>query len=138
MHMRGKPSNMQTGSLDYDDVVEEIINYLKNGYRKAIAAGIGKDQIVVDPGIGFGKTYEDNYKIINKLDEFKVLGLPVLIGTSRKAFIGNVTGGAPGDRIEGTAATVTAAILKGCHIVRVHDIAFIKKVIAVTDAIIHA
>ena len=68
MHMRGKPSNMQTGSLAYDDVVEEIINYLKNGCRKAIAAGIGKDQIVVDPGIGFGKTYEDNYKIINKFN----------------------------------------------------------------------
>jgi len=138
MHMRGKPANMQTCNLAYDDVVEEIINYLKNRCRKAIAAGIGKDQMVVDPGIGFGKTYEDNYKIINKLDEFKVLGLPVLIGTSRKAFIGNITGGAPVDRIEGTAATITAAILKGCHIVRVHDVAFIKKVAAVTDAIIHA
>jgi dihydropteroate synthase len=138
MHMRGKPANMQTGNLAYEDVVEEIITYLKNGYRKAIVSGIGKDQIVADPGIGFGKTYEDNCKIINKLDEFKALGLPVLIGTSRKAFIGNITGGSPVERIEGTAATITAAILKGCHIVRVHDVSFMKKVAAMTDAIVHA
>jgi len=138
MHMRGKPANMQTGNLAYEDVVEEIITYLKNGCHKAIAAGIGKDQIVADPGIGFGKTYEDNCKIINKLDEFKALGLPVLIGTSRKAFIGNITGGSPVERIEGTAATITAAILKGCHIVRVHDVAVMKKVAAMTDAIVHA
>ncbi len=138
MHMRGKPENMQTGNLVYDDLMEEIITYLKNGCRKAIAAGIGKDQIVVDPGIGFGKTYEDNCKIINKLDELKVLGLPVLIGTSRKAFIGKITGGKPAERIEGTAATVAAAIMNGCHIVRVHDVAVMKKVAAMTDAIVHA
>ena len=103
-----------------------------------MAAGIGRDRIVVDPGIGFGKTYEDNCKIINKLDELKMLGLPVLVGTSRKAFIGKVTGGTPAERIEGTAATVAAAIMNGCHIVRVHDVAFMKKVAAMTDAIVHA
>jgi len=138
MHMRGNPANMQTGNLVYEDLIDEIINHLKNACRKAVAAGIGKDQIVADPGIGFGKTYEDNCKIINKLDELKVLGVPLLIGTSRKAFIGNITGGKPEERTEGTAATVAAAIMNGCHIIRVHDVAFMKKVAAMTDAIVHA
>jgi dihydropteroate synthase len=138
MHMRGKPANMQTGNLVYDDLMSEIITYLKKRCCKAIAAGIGKDHLMVDPGIGFGKTYEDNCKIINKLDELKVLGLPLLIGTSRKAFIGKITGGEPAQRIDGTAATVAAAIMNGCHIVRVHDVTVMKKVAAMTDAIVHA
>lgn len=138
MHMRGKPANMQNGNLSYKDLMREIIEYLKKSCHKAIASGIGADQIVVDPGIGFGKTYEDNCKIINKLEEMQALGLPLLIGTSRKAFIGNVTGGMPEERIEGTAATVSAAIIKGCHIVRVHDVAAMKKVAMMTDAIVRA
>ncbi len=129
---------MQTGNLVYEDLMEEIINHLKKGCQKAIAAGISKDQIVADPGIGFGKTYEDNCKIINKLDELKVLGVPLLIGTSRKAFIGSITGGTPEERMEGTAASVAAAIMNGCHIIRVHDVAVMKKVAAMMDAIIHA
>ncbi len=138
MHMRGTPENMQKGDLAYDNLMFEIIEYLKKRYQKAVKAGIGGDQIVVDPGIGFGKTCEDNCKIIKQLDELSVLGLPVLIGTSRKAFIGRVTGGNPDQRIEGTAATVAAAIMNGCHIIRVHDVAAMKKVATMTDAIIHA
>lgn len=138
MHMRGKPTNMQTGNLVYADLMGEIIIHLKNGYRKAITAGIGKDQLVVDPGIGFGKTYEDNCRILKNIGELHVLGLPVLVGTSRKAFIGKITGGDPAERIEGTAATVAAAIMNGCHIVRVHDVAAMKKVAAMMDAIVSA
>lgn len=138
MHRRGKPENMQTGNLVYDDLMGEIIAYLQKAMQKAIASGIGRNQIVADPGIGFGKTYEDNCKILNKLWELKVLGLPVLAGTSRKAFIGKITGGEPVQRMEGTAATVAAAIMNGCNIVRVHDVAAMKKVAAMTDAIVHA
>lgn len=138
MHMRGTPENMQTGNLVYDDLIGEILAYLRQGCCKAIAAGIDKDHLVADPGIGFGKTYEDNCRIIKKIGELKSLGLPLLIGASRKAFIGHVTGGKPEERIEGTAATVSAAIMNGCHIVRVHDVAAMKKVAAMTDAILHA
>jgi dihydropteroate synthase len=138
MHMRGNPRNMQKGGLAYDDLMGEISAYLKKSSEKALKAGIEKDCIVIDPGIGFGKTTEDNYKIIQNLSELKGLGMPVMVGTSRKSFIGKVTGGEPGDRIEGTATTVAAAIINGCHIVRVHDVAAMKKVTAVADAIAQA
>ncbi|MGA3280567.1 MAG: dihydropteroate synthase [Smithella sp.] len=138
MHMRGKPKNMQKGSLAYDNLMGEITDYLKHSSKKALNAGVEKDCIVIDPGIGFGKTPEDNYKIIKNLSELKALGMPVLIGTSRKSFIGKITGGKPDDRMEGTAATVVAAIMNGCHIIRVHDVKAMKKVAAVTDAIVHA
>jgi len=137
MHMRGKPRNMQKGDLFYDNLMGEITDYLKNSSEKALRAGIEKDCLVIDPGIGFGKTLEDNYKIIKNLSQLKELGMPVMIGTSRKSFIGKVTGGEPEQRLEGTAATVAAAIMNGCHIVRVHDVAAMKKVAAVTDAIIY-
>ena len=137
MHMRGNPRNMQKGNLVYNNLMGEITDYLKKSSEKALKAGIEKDCLVIDPGIGFGKTPEDNYKIIRNLYQLKELGMPVMIGTSRKSFIGKVTGGEPEQRLEGTAATVTAAIMNGCHIVRVHDVAAMKKVAAVTDAIVH-
>jgi dihydropteroate synthase len=136
IHMRGKPQNMQKGNLTYNDLMNEIVVHLQKSVAIAVAAGIGKGSLVIDPGIGFGKTPEDNYRIINNLAELKALGLPIMVGTSRKSFIGRITCGDPPKRIEGTAATVTAAILNGCHIVRVHDVAFMKKVAAVTDAIV--
>jgi dihydropteroate synthase len=138
MHMRGNPQSMQKGNLKYDNLMREITDYLKKSSEKGIKAGIEKDSIVIDPGIGFGKTSEDNYQIIKNLSELKALGMPVMIGTSRKSFIGKITGGEPHERMEGTAATVAAAIMNGCHIVRVHDVAAMKKVAAVTDAIVHA
>jgi dihydropteroate synthase len=137
MHMKGRPSNMQKRNLEYDNLMGEITNYLKESTEKAMKAGIGKESIIIDPGIGFGKTAQDNYKIINRLSELKALGMPVMIGTSRKSFIGKITGEEPHERREGTAATVTAAIMNGCHIIRVHDVAAMKKVAVVTDAIIH-
>ena len=137
MHMRGNPRNMQKGNLVYNNLMGEVTDYLEKSSEKALKAGIEKDCLVIDPGIGFGKTPEDNYKIIKNLSQLKELGMPVMIGTSRKSFIGKATGGEPEQRLEGTAATIAAAIMNGCHIVRVHDVAAMKKVAAVTDAIVH-
>ncbi|OGP88687.1 MAG: dihydropteroate synthase [Deltaproteobacteria bacterium RBG_19FT_COMBO_43_11] len=138
MHMRGKPKNMQKGNLIYADLMGEIMAYLKKSSEKAIQAGVKRESLIIDPGIGFGKTPEDNYRIIRNLSELKGLGMPVMVGTSRKSFIGKVTGGEPRQRLEGTAATIAAAIINGCNIVRVHDVAAMKKVASVADAIIHA
>jgi dihydropteroate synthase len=138
MHMRGRPQNMQKGDLTYSNLMGEIITFLRKSIEKAMVTGIGKEYLVIDPGIGFGKTPADNYRIINNLAELKTLGLPIMIGTSRKAFIGKVTGSEPQERIGGTAATIVAAILNGCHIIRVHDVACMKKIAAVTDAILHS
>ncbi len=137
MHMRGKPQNMQKGDLAYSNLMGEIIAFLRKSIEKAIVAGIEKKYLVIDPGIGFGKTFEDNYRIINNIAQLKTLGLPMMIGTSRKAFIAKVTGGEPQERIAGTAATIVASIMNGCHIIRVHDVAAMKNVAAVTDAILH-
>jgi dihydropteroate synthase len=138
MHMRGTPRTMQKGDLAYNDLMSEIAAFLKKSAAKAIDSGIEREYLAIDPGIGFGKTTEDNYRIINNLAELKSMGLPILIGTSRKSFIGKVTGGETYERIEGTAATVTAAILNGCHIIRVHDVGCMKKIAAVADAILHS
>ena len=138
MHMRGKPRNMQKGNLVYNNLMAEIADYLKKSSENALKEGVEKDRLVIDPGIGFGKTPEDNYKIIKNLSQLKELGMPIMVGTSRKSFIGIVIGGEPKERIEGTAATVAAAIINGCHIVRVHDVETMKKVAAVADAIVHA
>ncbi len=138
MHMRGTPKNMQKGDLLYRDLMGEIIIHLQKAIDKAKNAGVKKESIVVDPGVGFGKTPEDNYKIIKYLRELKTLGMPVMIGTSRKSFIGKLTGGKPEERQEGTAASVTASILNGCNIIRVHDVAAMKKVVAVADAVLRA
>lgn len=138
MHMRGNPQNMQKGNLVYNNLMAEIADYLKESSEKALREGIEKDRLVIDPGIGFGKTPDDNYKIVKNLSRLQVLGMPIMVGTSRKSFLGKVTGGEPGERMEGTAATVAAAIMNGCHIIRVHDVAVMKKVAVVTDAIVHA
>jgi dihydropteroate synthase len=138
MHMRGNPQSMQKDNLVYNDLMGEIISYLKTCSEKAIKASIDKKSLVIDPGIGFGKTAEDNYRIIKNLAELKGLGLPIMIGPSRKSFIGKVIGGEPHERIEGTSAAVTAAIINGAQIVRVHDVAIMKKVCAITDAIVSA
>ena len=138
MHMKGNPQNMQKGDLVYNNLMSEIIAYLKKSKDKALAAGIDKESIAIDPGIGFGKTPDDNFRIIRNLAELTELGMPIIIGTSRKSFIGKLLGGEPHQRIEGTAASVAAAIINGCHIIRVHDVAYMKKVAAITDKILHA
>jgi dihydropteroate synthase len=136
MHMRGQPRTMQKNPFARD-----VLRDVANGLRKAVAvarrAGVRKSQIILDPGIGFGKSFAQNYELLARLPELARLGFPILIGTSRKSFIGNALGGVPeGERIWGTAATVTASILQGAHIVRVHDVAEMVQVARVTDAIV--
>jgi len=138
MHMRGTPKTMQEGDLSYPSLRGDITRFLEERIDEATSSGIERDAIIIDPGIGFGKTVEDNNRLIKYLEEFKGLGRPILIGTSRKGFIGKTTGGGTENRMEGTAATVTAAILNGAHVVRVHDVGFMKKVAIMADAIKNA
>ena len=135
MHMRGIPRTMQEGDLSYGSLMGDIIQFLRERIEKAQSSGIDADNIIVDPGIGFGKTTNDNIKLLKHLQEFKTLGRPILVGASRKRFIGEITGGDSSDRIEGTAATVTAAIMNGAHILRVHDVKFMKRVSSMADTI---
>jgi dihydropteroate synthase len=135
MHMKGRPSNMQDSPL-YDDVMEEISLYLRGAIAAARKAGIDDDKIIVDPGIGFGKTLEHNLIILRNLERLKRLGKPVLVGTSRKSFLGVLTGRDAGQRIFGTAASVAAAIMNGADIIRVHDVDQMRDAARVVDAII--
>lgn len=135
MHMRGTPKTMQTGDLTYGSLRAEVITYLRARIESAREAGIDPEQILVDPGLGFGKTAMDNVRLIKHLGELNVLGRPIVTGASRKSFIGYVTGGTPQERLEGTAAAVTAAILNGSRVIRVHDVAAMKKVAAMADAL---
>jgi dihydropteroate synthase len=135
MHIKGKPKDMQINPV-YEALIPEIMDYLRGSIRFALDAGIQDDMIVIDPGIGFGKTFEQNLTIIHNLQEFTSLEKPVLIGASRKAFIGKILGDeSPGQRVEGTAAAVAISILKGANIVRVHDVKEMVKVAKVADAI---
>ncbi|HVO66039.1 MAG TPA: dihydropteroate synthase [Syntrophales bacterium] len=138
MHMRGTPQNMQEGDLSYKSLMTDIIGFLSNEMKKARLAGIDIENIMIDPGIGFGKTAEDSMRLLKYLSELKVLGRPVVTGVSRKSFIGKVTGGGPLERAEGTAAAVTTAIMNGTNVVRVHDVKAMKKVVAMADAIVRA
>lgn len=135
MHMRGDPATMQKIEPS-PDIFAEIESDLTTAIQTAESRGVERNQIVIDPGIGFGKTLEQNLAIINHLDRFERLGLPLMLGTSRKAFIGRLTGRLEGDRLLGTAASVAAAILRGAHIVRVHDVKQLVEVARITDAIV--
>lgn len=138
MHILGTPATMQSNP-HYDDVVAEIKQYLLNRAAFAESLGIPKDQIFIDPGIGFGKTAEHNLTLLKHLEEFAATGYRVLVGTSRKRFIGQLTGkDNPADRTFGTAATVALSIAKGASIVRVHDVAEMMDVVKVANAICQA
>ncbi len=117
------------------NIMECVITNLQNQIRLAVNAGIGRTNIIVDPGIGFGKTVPQNLEIINHLDQLNILEQPVLIGTSRKSFIGNVLELPVNERLEGTAATVAIGISKGADIARVHDVKQMKMVCIMSDAI---
>ncbi len=122
MHMRGEPKSMQANPR-YNDVVKDIISDLKVSMGLAKTAGVAGDKIIIDPGIGFGKTLEHNLEILNRLEEFKKLKLPICIGTSRKSFIGRVLGVKnPDERLAGTIATCAMSIMKGANLIRVHDV----------------
>ncbi|MBP8696589.1 MAG: dihydropteroate synthase [Syntrophobacterales bacterium] len=136
MHMRGTPRTMQKGDLRYRSLLGEIIRFLDERIQKAAAAGVDRERIVVDPGIGFGKSVDDNLRLLRHLGEFRALGRPICVGVSRKHFTGKITGvERPQDRVEGTAAAVTAAILNGADIVRVHDVGIMRRVAAMADAV---
>ena len=135
MHMRGVPGTMQQGDLHYDSLQGEIVEFFRERLKAAQAAGIPPEQVIVDPGIGFGKTGSDSLKLIRHLSEFKVLGRPILAGPSRKSFLGHEKDRGQAERTTRTAAAVTAAILNGCQIVRVHDVQEMKGAAAVADAV---
>jgi len=136
MHIQGTPRDMQK-EPKYADVIGEISEYLAEGIARGEAAGLTREQIVVDPGIGFGKTLEHNLEILRRLREFRSLGCPVMVGTSRKSMIGKLLGDLPPDqRVEGTAATVALAVAAGADIVRVHDAKEMARVARVADAIL--
>jgi dihydropteroate synthase len=135
MHMRGDPRTMQRKPFARD-AMRDVATGLLRAAAVARRAGVPKSQIVLDPGIGFGKSAAQNYELLQKLPELARLGFPLLAGTSRKSFLAKAPGTAPdADRVWGTAATVTASILGGAHIVRVHDVAEIVQVVRVADAI---
>lgn len=135
MHIKGTPKNMQLNPV-YEDVVKEIIEYLKDSIEMAKESGIEEDKIIIDPGIGFGKRVEDNLEILRRLSEFKILNKPILIGTSNKSFIGKILNLPIYERLEGTAATVAISILNGADIVRVHNVKEMKRVVTITDAVV--
>jgi dihydropteroate synthase len=112
----------QDGTDYRRDLLDEIKWFLRDAVDKAIRAGVPRERVLVDPGIGFGKTAEQNWIVMQRLEELRELGQPILVGTSRKSFIGKLLDAPVTDRIEGTAATVTAAVLRGADVVRVHDV----------------
>lgn len=139
MHIQGTPETMQTDPR-YDDLVAEVIEGLAGSIDQAVAAGVARERLWVDPGIGFGKTVGHNLFLLRHLAELRVLGAPVLVGTSRKRFLGALAGGRPPERrVAGTLASIAAvAVLHGADVVRVHDVGEAKDALAVADAIARA
>jgi dihydropteroate synthase len=135
MHMRGTPATMQRDPR-YTDVVTEVRDFLAARAAAARTAGIPADAIILDPGIGFGKTVAHNCRLLRRLDLLAALGYPVLVGVSRKGFIGELAGGrASGERLHGTAAAVALAVAGGARLVRVHDVAAMRDVVRVAEAV---
>jgi dihydropteroate synthase len=140
MHMRGEPRTMQKGPFAHD-VMKDVMQGLRKSVILARKAGVPKSQIILDPGIGFGKSFAQNYELLQKLPQLAKLGYPLLVGTSRKGFLGATLArdgkpAPPEERIWGTGATVTASILNGAHIVRVHDVAEMVQVARVADCLL--
>jgi dihydropteroate synthase len=134
MHMQGTPRTMQV-EPHYDDVTREVRDFLAGQMYEAMDAGVAPEAIILDPGIGFGKTIEHNLQLLRGLPVLAALGQPLLVGVSRKAFIGKILGQEPADRLEGSLAAAVAADLSGANIVRVHDVAETCKAVRVADAI---
>jgi dihydropteroate synthase len=132
MHMRGTPKTMQQHPV-YQDMLGEITAFFREQITKTRKEGI--QQIIIDPGIGFGKTVEHNLQILKHLGVFKTLGCPICVGPSRKSFIGTITGLSVNERLEGTLAAVTIAIMNGANIIRVHDVYECKRAVQVIDAV---
>ncbi len=135
MHIKGEPKNMQKNP-QYENLMREICDYLQGSIEIALAGGVDPASIVIDPGIGFGKQLKDNFQILRELSLFQQLRQPILVGPSRKSFIGAILKLPPNERLEGSIAAVTAAIIHGANIVRVHDVKQIKRAVEIADAII--
>lgn len=134
MHMRGNPRTMQNHPA-YASLTEEIIAYLERAVDNAVAGGIEREKIIIDPGLGFGKTLEHNLEILKRLKEFKILGRPILVGPSRKSFIGKILNNEPQERIFGTVSSCVLAAQNGAKIIRAHDVKAVKQALKVSDAI---
>jgi dihydropteroate synthase len=144
MHNRSKPANAEVQAnlggryigMQYTNLLEDVKNELLESVNLALSAGIPSENIILDPGIGFGKTVEQNLELLDRLDEIRQLGYPVLLGPSRKSFIGYTLDLPPDQRLEGTAAAVSVGIVRGADIIRVHDVEFMTRVAHMTDAIL--
>ena len=134
MHKKGNPRIMQKYPVR-KNVMSEILSYLQKSVSRAVNAGIDEDKIILDPGIGFGKTLRQNLEILKRLREFKSMGFPILIGTSRKKFIGAILKLSVQERLNGTLATLAVAVMNGAHIVRVHDVREAVQVVRICDAV---
>ncbi len=134
MHMKGNPRTMQRNPV-YKSLIDEIIEYFHQAISKAVSAGIDKAKIILDPGIGFGKLPEQNLEILKKLKAFKALGMPILVGPSRKSFIGKILNAPPKERVFGTVSACVLAAQNGAHIVRVHDVKAVRQALRVAEQI---
>jgi dihydropteroate synthase len=137
MHMRGEPRTMQEDPR-YDDVVEDVKAFLAERLEAAVVAGVDEERVWLDPGIGFGKTLEHNLELLRRLGELRELGRPLVVGTSRKSFIGKVDGSAVGERLGGTIASSVLAMAEGADVLRVHDVAEAAQALRVAGAILGA
>jgi len=135
MHMQGTPKTMQTHP-HYEDVVGEIRSFLSQKIEVAGAYGLHREHLIIDPGIGFGKRLEDNLALLNGLEAFFELDRPILVGVSRKSFIGKILNAPPEDRLEGTIAASVVSLVRGAHILRVHDVRAVKRAVLVAEAIL--
>jgi dihydropteroate synthase len=135
MHMLGTPRTMQDGP-HYGDVVDEVKAFLAERLEAALAAGIAEERVWLDPGIGFGKTAAHNFELLRRLGELRELGRPLVVGTSRKSFIGGADGSPPDERIGGTIASSVLAAAEGADVLRVHDVAEVRQALAVADAVL--
>jgi dihydropteroate synthase len=132
--MQGKPESMQENP-QYENVIDEIYEYLDGKASTAIDAGVSPDKIILDPGIGFGKTLDHNLSILNKISEFRSMGYPIMMGASRKAFIGTILDLPAEDRLEGSLAAAVWSVINGVNILRVHDVAETVRSVKIARAI---
>ena len=135
MHMQGDPRTMQEDP-SYDDVVDDVKAFLAQRMEAAIGMGVAEELIWLDPGIGFGKTLDHNLELLRRLGELRELGRPLVVGTSRKSFIGKIDGSEVGDRLGGTIASSILAAAEGADVLRVHDVAETAQAAKVADAIL--